>query len=190
MGGGIALVAACASSKTDVSTGPHGSASALKPAPAEKCDIEKRSPLELEQGCEQGDESSCACLVDLFLLKLSAPKMVDYAFSQKGIRLISAWWASTREDYVDACHAGSGEACANAFGMWLAKEFKSYSEPKAFELMEKGCSLNHAESCSFLGSAWRDGYPGAPAKDAQKSYAAFKKACELGHADSCSEVNQ
>jgi TPR repeat protein len=185
LGFSAVLSTACVTARSEVAVRSTADLQALK----EQCNIESQSPADLEASCESGDKSSCACLVDLYLLSLSAPQMVDYDFSPKAIRQINKWWASTREDYVDACNGGEGEACANAFGMWLAKEFNSYGESKALEYMEKGCELNNAKSCFFLGSAWRSGYPAVPDKDEEKSYRAFKKACELGHSESCSQMN-
>jgi TPR repeat protein len=180
----MALVAACASS-----TNPN---SETVPAPVkvqavgERCSAQKRAPDEFERGCEEGEKTDCSCLIDLYLLSLSTPEMVDHEFSAGTVRLINKWWAKAREDYADACDGGDGAACGNAFGMWLVKEFNSYSESTALRYMEKGCELNDAKSCFFLGSAWKSGYPAVPQRDENKSSEAFEKACDLGHEESCS----
>lgn len=180
----MALVAACAASPTPTAESADSEPVTVQ-AVGERCSSQNRNPDEFERGCEDGEKSDCACLVDLYLLSLSAPQMVEHEFDAASVRLINKWWAHSREDYADACDRGDGEACGSAFGMWLVKDFNSYSESKALEYMQKGCDLNDAKSCFFLGSAWRSGYPAVPNRDENKSFEAYKKACDLGHKESC-----
>jgi TPR repeat protein len=142
---------------------------------------------DLVKACRDGDETSCASLVDLYQLSLSAPHMVEFEFSLEAIRLISKWWVNKREENAKACRDGDGAACFDAFGMWLVSEFHSYDESKALEFMIRGCELGHAESCSFLGAAWRDGYPSVTNRDEEKSREAYRRACDLGDTESCSK---
>lgn len=179
-----ALVAGCASTSSRGTENASAEPVTVQ-AVGERCSSQNRNSEDFERGCEAGEKSDCACLVDLYLLSQSAPGMVDHEFNSAAVRLVNKWWALAREEYADACDGGHGEACASAFGMWLVKEFNSYSERKALEYMDKGCDLNDAKSCFFLGSAWKSGYPAVPNRDAKRSAKAFKKACDLGHTESC-----
>lgn len=84
------------------------------------------------------------------------------------------------ENVVDACFLGP---------LFFGKT-RTIDEIKcAYEYGEKGCNLNSANSCYYLGSMYLDTNPGHR-KDLQKAQELLQKSCDLGNLDACGVLSE
>lgn len=77
----------------------------------------------------------------------------------------------------------NGDDCHTKGVMVAIKHGKKFNHPTGLKYFEKGCSLNHAESCASVAIGFSD-----EKDETGKVNKFFKKACELNHATSCNTL--
>lgn len=137
---------------------PHASEDVAMP----QLDLPARHPAIDAAAGPCADQTACFDLGE----KLSAAKQIEEAFAA----------------YARACELGSKGGCNNGAVLFLDDK-----PTRALPLLEKGCSLEHPQSCSNLGFLLLSA-PDGIAKDENRAAGLFANACEQKDGLGCSNM--
>ena len=96
------------------------------------------------------------------------------------------YWTSLQ--FEMACDEGVVLGCRNAADLYSGRSTYRRDEARMAEFYTRGCALDDARSCFFLGSANLDGL--GVDRDATESFRLFSRACELGDGEACNMLGR